>query len=420
MKELRTIVLAAGKGTRMKSKLAKVLHPVCGRPLIQYVVDVAQAAGSLKTYVVLGYQSQAVREYLDKNIATVLQKRLLGTADAVKSAAPFLKTCRGDVLILCGDTPLLRQETIKDLVQKHRKTNAVCTFLTACVDNPAGYGRIVRGTDCGVLAIREDKDATDEEKSISEINVGVYCFHCPSLLSALSKIKLNAKKKEFYLTDVVELLVREGRCVSTVTTKDANEGLGINTREDLAVAGDILRQRIVRKWMLAGVTVIDPRTTFIDADAVIGQDTVIRPFVVIEGNVRIGKNCTVGPFTRLRPGTRIHDHAQIGNFAEVSRSSLGVRSLMKHFSFLGDAQVGSQVNIGAGVVTANYDGRKKNVTHIADGAFIGSDSILVAPVKVGKKAVTGAGSVVKKGTAIPPGRVAVGVPARIIARRKSS
>lgn len=419
MKDLRTLILAAGKGTRMKSDLAKVLHPLWGRPLIQYVLEVAQSVGSLKICVVLGHQSDTVRKYLDRSIATAVQKRLLGTADAVRSASSFLKGFRGDVLILCGDTPLLTKETVRSLVKKHRTSKAACTFLTACVQDPYGYGRIIRDVVGNVAAIREHKDASDAEKAIHEINVGVYCFRGPELSETLKKVTLNPKKKEFYLTDIVELLVSKNLKIETVTTGDANEGLGINTREDLAAAGEILRYRILRKWMLEGVTIVDPKTTYIDADVEIGQDTTIRPFVVIENNVKIGKNCSVGPFTRLRPGTRLKDHVEIGNFAEVSRSELGEHSLMKHFSFLGDARVGSRVNIGAGVVTANYDGKNKNVTQIADEAFIGSDSILVAPVKIGRKAVTGAGSVVKKGTVVPPGKVAVGVPARVISRRKS-
>ncbi len=418
MKDLRTLILAAGKGTRMKSNLAKVLHPLWGRPLIQYVLEVSQAVGSLKICVVAGHQPDAVRKYLGRSTAAVIQKRLLGTADAVRSAASFLKGFRGDVLILCGDTPLLTKETVRRLVKKHQTSKAGCTFLTASVQEPYGYGRIIRDAAGHVTAIREHKDASDAEKAVKEINVGVYCFRGPELNETLKKVTLNPKKKEFYLTDIVELLVGKNLKVETVTTGDANEGLGINTREDLALAAEILRYRILRKWMLEGVTIVDPKTTYIDADVEIGQDTTIRPFVVIENNVRIGKNCTVGPFTRLRPGTKLKDHVEIGNFAEVSRSELGEHSLMKHFSFLGDARVGSRVNIGAGVVTANYDGKNKNVTHIADEAFIGSDSILVAPVTIGRKAVTGAGSVVKKGTVVPPGKVAVGVPARVISRRK--
>jgi len=402
----------------MKSQVPKVLHPVCGRPLIQYVLEVAKAVGSLKICAVLGYQHELVRQSLPKGIVSVVQKNLLGTADAVKSAAAFLKGYRGDVLILCGDTPLLTKETVKRLIQKHRTAKAACTFLTAVVDDPTGYGRIIRGKAGAVLAIREHKDATEVERNIGEINVGVYCFGCPELREAIKSVKLNPKKKEFYLTDIIEILVGQGSLVTTVETPSAQEGLGINDREDLAVSAAVLRQRILKNFMVEGVTIVDPQTTYIAADVKIGEDTTIHPFTVIENDVRIGKNCVIGPFARVRPGTKIADEVQVGNFAEVSRTHLGKQTLMKHFSFLGDARVGVKVNIGAGVVTANYDGKNKNVTQIADGAFVGSDSILIAPVKVGKKAITGAGCVVKPGTVIPPQGVIVGVPGRILRRRK--
>ncbi len=413
MKNLRTIILAAGKGTRMKSELPKVLHPVYGQPLIRYVVDAAKAVGSLKICVVLGYRYELVRDVLEKNIETVIQKRLLGTADAVRTTASFLRNFRGDVLILCGDTPLLRKETLQALYNKHRRTKAACTILTSVVAEPKGYGRIIRADGGKVVAIREDKDLSDLEKNIAEINTGVYCFKAEYLTQAIKSIKLNSKKKEFYLTDIVEILAKQEHVVE-VQEADASEGLGINTREDLAVAAGIFRQRILSKFMLDGITITDPDTTYIEANVKIGHDTTIRPFTVIESNVRIGKNCVIGPFTHLRPGTRISNFVEVGNFAEVSRSKLGAHTLMKHFGFLGDAQVGSRVNIGAGTVTANYDGKNKSVTKIDDQAFIGSDSILIAPVKIGKKAVTAAGSVVTKNTRVPEGGMAVGVPARTI------
>ena len=418
MKDIRAIVLAAGKGTRMNSETPKVLHPVCGKPILQYVLDVTRSIGSLKTCVVLGHKSELVKDYLGPQVSTVIQHKLLGTADAVRCAEKALRNYHGQVLILCGDTPLLKKETVQALIVKHKRAGADCTFLTAVVDNPSGYGRIIRGDGRKAMAIREEKDASDYEKNIIEINVGVYCFKSDVLFQNLKEIKVNAKKKEFYLTDIIEILSGKGRRVETVETDDYREGLGINSREDLAVAERILRQRILRDFMLQGVTIIDPQTTYIDRDVKIGQDTVIRPFTVIENNVRIGKNCVIGPFARLRPGTRISDEVQIGNFAEVSRSKIGTRSLMKHFSFLGDADVGAQVNIGAGVVTANYDGKNKNKTTILDNAFVGSDSILVAPVKIGKKAVTGAGCVVTKGTKVPDRGVVVGVPGKILDKKK--
>ena len=420
MKDLRAIILAAGKGTRMKSETPKVLHPVCDKPILQYVLDITQSIGSLKTCVVLGHKSSLVKNYLGKNMATVIQKKLLGTADAVRCAQPALRNYRGQVLILCGDTPLLKKETVRALIAKHKRTNADCTFLTAVVEKPSGYGRIIRGDGRKAMAIREEKDASEYEKNIAEINVGVYCFNSDVLFENLKEIKVNEKKKEFYLTDIIEILSGKGLRVETLETDDYREGLGINSREDLAIAESVLRQRILSDFMLQGVTIIDPQTTSIDANVRIGQDTVIRPFTVIENNVRIGKNCSIGPFTHLRPGTRIGNGVEVGNFAEVSRTRLGNNSRMKHFSFLGDAEVGSNVNIGAGVVTANYDGKNKNKTQILDQAFIGSDSILVAPVRIGKKAMTGAGCVVTKGKRVPDGRIIVGVPGKILDKKGRS
>lgn len=418
MKPLQTIILAAGRGVRMKSDTPKVLHRVCGKPIVQYVIDLARSLRSLKIYVILGFKNEIVRRSLSRDLQVVIQKKLLGTADAVRSAGPFLKNFKGDILILSGDTPLLTVETVRRVVQKHQTTGAACTFLTTEVDRPHGYGRIIRDENKKVIAIREEKDASLAEKEISEINVGVYCFQASLLFEFLKVIKLNQKKKEFYLTDGIGLLVRKNAKVETIKTTDEHEGLGINTREDLSCAELTIRKRILRRFMLNGVTIIDSQTTYIDEDVKIGRDTIIRPFTMIENNVRIGRRCLIGPFCRLRPGTRISDGVEIGNFTEVSRTEIGEGSLLKHFSFLGDAKLGRRVNIGAGTVTANFDGKNKNTTAIADDAFIGSDSILVAPVKIGKKAATGAGCVVPSGHHVPDGQVAVGVPARIMSRRK--
>ena len=414
MKDLRTIVLAAGKGTRMKSETPKVLHKVSGCAIISYVLDIVKSIGSLKTYVVVGHGSQQVKNFLPKDIETVLQKKLLGTADAVRSVESKLRNFRGDVLILCGDTPLLKKQTIQSLVRKHRISKAVCTFLTASVNNPDGYGRIIRSNDNRVEAIREHKDASKEELNISEVNVGVYCIDSKKLFQALKTVKLNPKKKEFYLTDTIEFLVQKSYKIETVTTEDFFEGLGVNDREDLAMAEDVIRHRILTNLMISGVTIVDPETTFIEADVKIGTDTIIRPFTLIEKDVVIGKHCLIGPFARIRSKSRIADRVEVGNFTEVNRTRIGSGTLMKHFSYLGDAILGKDVNIGAGTVTANFDGKNKNDTYIADGAFIGSDSVLIAPVKIGKKAMVGAGSVLTRGKNVPDKRTVVGVPARII------
>ncbi|MEW5894276.1 MAG: NTP transferase domain-containing protein [Candidatus Omnitrophota bacterium] len=418
MKELRSIVLAAGKGTRMKSQLAKVLHPVCGRPMVQYVIDVVKGAGSLKNYVVLSHQFEAVKQILGENEIPVKQEQLLGTADAVRSVESFLKGYADDLLVVCGDTPLLTVETVKALVKKHQQTGASCTILTAVLSNSTGYGRIIRGMDGRSIAIREEKDASADEKKIMEINVGVYCFKAASLFKALPGIKKNRLKKEFYLTDVIEIMAERKWKIETLETSDPQEGWGINSKVDLASAEKVMQLKILTKFMRDGITIIDPGTTYIDANVKIGADTVIKPFTVIESDVRIGRNCVIGPFARLRPKTVILNNTEIGNFTEISRTKIGNNVFMKHFSFLGDAVVGDQANIGAGTVTANFDGKNKHQTKIGKQAFIGSDSVIVAPATIGKGAVVGAGCVVAKEKIVPDGHVMVGVPGRVIGKRK--
>jgi len=418
MPELRSIILAAGKGTRMKSDVPKVLHPVLGRPMIDYVLDVAASAGSLKNVVILGHGFEQIKTHVGTRGIAVRQKRLWGTADAVRSAESQLRGFKGDVLVLCGDTPLLNRQTIRNLIRRHRSSKAACTVMTADVPCPAGYGRIIRSSDGkNVLAIREDKDLNDEQRSISEINVGLYVFNSAALWAALKKIKLNSKKKEFYLTDIAAILAGEGQPVSGFMIDNPYEGLGINTREDLALAESVMRREILKKVMRDGVTIIDPTTTFIGHNVKIGRDTVLKPFTHIENDVTIGKRCVIGPFARLRPGTKLANEVEVGNFTEVSRTTVGSKTFMKHFSFLGDARVGANVNIGAGTITANFDGKNKHVTKISDGAFIGSDSVLVAPVAIGKNAVVGAGSVVTAGRNVPSGALVMGVPARRVQRR---
>lgn len=420
MSDFRVVILAAGKGTRMKSDVPKVLHKVAGKPVLQYVLDVTKSLRSLKTYVVVGHKSEMVKAYVGKDVDVAVQKKLLGTADAVRSVEAYLKGYRGQVLILCGDTPLLDKEIIRKLINKHLKTKAACTVLTARIPEPGTYGRIIRGGDDSIVAIREHKDATEDERAISEINVGVYCFRCPLLFETLKKVQLNPKKKEFYLTDAVELLLSRHEKVETVVTDDPNVAFGVNTREDLALCESILRKRIAKRLMLSGVTIADPSTTFIDDDVKIGRDTVVHPFTIIHAGVKIGRECSIGPFARLRPGTTIGNKVEIGNFGEISRSTIGDGTFMKHFGFLGDAKVGSKVNVGAGCVTANYDGKNKNDTLIGARAFIGSDSVLVAPVEIGSQAVVGAGSVVTRGTKVPKNGLAVGVPARIFLKRRKA
>jgi len=397
----------------MKSDTPKVLHKVAGRPVIDYVLDIAKSLRSLKTYCVVGHGSQKVKDAVGVSVQFVTQDRLLGTADAVRRCAPYLKNYNGTVLVISGDVPLLSQTIVSALLKQHQRSGASATVLTANVEDPQGYGRILREAGF-IIAIREEKDASEAQKNIGEINTGVYCFNSKNLFEILKKVKRNSQKKEFYLTDAVELLLAQGKKVESFTTDDETTALGINTREDLAQAQAIMRKRILSKLMLSGVTIVDPLTTFIEAGVTIDRDTVIHPMTVIHTDVRIGKNCSIGPMARLRPGTRISDGVEIGNFTEVSRTTIGKGVMQKHFSFLGDALVGQGANIGAGVVTANYDGVNKNKTFIGSQAFIGSDVILVAPNRVGAGAMVGAGSVVARGKNIPAGTVAVGVPARVI------
>ncbi len=409
-----SIILAAGKGTRMKSKVPKVLHPICGRPMIEYMLDITRSLRSLKTYIVTGYGAAKVKAAVRADgVEFVLQPQLRGTADAVRRVEPRLKGFRGTVLILCGDTPLLSRDIVRALLAKHHQAKAAVTVLTAIIDHPQGYGRIIRDDTGSFLAIREQKDINDQETQIKEINVGVYCFEAPRLFEALKKVRLNARKKEFYLTDVVELLLAAGHPVDTFTTQDVQAGFGVNDRRDLAQAEAIIRRRILQEHMRNGVTIINPDTTYIEANVKIGSDTVIHPCTVIHSDVRIGSGCLIGPFARIRPGSRIADKVEIGNFTEISRTSIGSDVFMKHFSFLGDARVGAKANIGAGVVTANFDGVAKNKTTIGPGALIGSDAIMVAPVTIGSRAVVGAGAVVTKHTRVPAGAVVRGVPAKI-------
>lgn len=420
MKNIQAIILAAGKGTRFKSETPKVLHSISGKPALHYVLDVAEAISSLKTYVVVGHKADTVQKAILGRAEVVIQKQLLGTADAVRSCAGHFKNANGMVVVMCGDTPLLDKTVVRWLVKTHEKTKAACTVLTAVLADGHGYGRIVRSEAGDFVAIREERDATPAEKAIREINTGVYCFDAKQLFASIGQIKQNPNKKEFYLTDIVELFLSKARTVKTVVTEDWTANLGINTRADLALCERIQREKTLKDLMAKGITIVDPATTYVEHDVLIGQDTIIYPCTYIHHGVRIGKNCSIGPFARLRPGTKLSQGVQIGNFAEVSRSTLGAGVMMKHFSFLGDTTVGAGSNIGCGAVTANYDGKNKNKTSIGKKAFIGSDSVMVAPVKIGNNAILGAGSVLTAGREVPSYGVAVGAPARVIKRVKKS
>jgi bifunctional UDP-N-acetylglucosamine pyrophosphorylase/glucosamine-1-phosphate N-acetyltransferase len=416
-KNIACIILAAGKSTRMKSEIPKVLHPLCGRPMIEYVLDLVDDLRIKKVVAVLGHKHEQVRKFLKPGIKIVLQKRLLGTADAVRVALPVLKKFKGTILVLYADNPLLKKETITKLLKHHIQNNQDATLLTAKLNKPSGYGRILRDKYSSICGIAEEKDADDFQKEIKEINTGIICFNKHALVSSLKYVRPNNRKNEYYLTDVIGILYRNGGLIDSVRISSIHEALGINSRQDLALANSIMQKRINEDLMQSGVTIVDPNSTFISYAAKIGKDTVIYPFTAIERNVKIGRRCSIGPFAHLREDTQLEDDVAVGNFSEIVRSKIGAKTRSKHFCYLGDSQIGRNVNIGAGSVTANFDGKNKNITIIKDGAFIGSDSVLVAPVKIGKCAVTGAGSVVLKNKNVADKTIVAGVPARILKKK---
>ncbi len=411
------IILAAGKGTRFKSDTPKVLHELHGRPILQNLLDAVAEAGFRDPVVVIGHKAGEVRDFLRDKAIAVVQRRQLGTADAVKAGKKYLSRFK-DILVLYGDVPLVKAGTIRSLVKEHKASGAACTLLTVNVDDPSGYGRIVRGSSGEVRGIVEDKEAGEEERRIREINVGLYCFGRRDLFEAVKKVGKSKVKKEYYLTDLIEILISDGRKVSAVRTDDTDETMGINSREDLSRAFLALNKRTIKKLTENSVTVMDPLTAYISPDAKIGKDTVVYPFVVIEKNVKVGKRCLIGPFCRLRSGTVLEDDIEIGNFVEVVRSKVKAKSKAKHLTYLGDCLVGREVNIGCGTITANFDGKNKNRTTIGDKARVGSGTIFVAPVKIGKGAVIGAGTVLLKNKNVPDNAVAVGVPGRILNKRE--
>ena len=421
---LEIIILAAGQGKRMRSKLPKILHPLAGRPLLAHVLDTARALAPRKIVVVHGNGAEQVRAaFADAQVEWALQAEQLGTGHAVQQALPAI-SLDAEVLILYADVPLVRPATLKRLLEAGRDGLAV---MTAELGDPTGYGRIVRvGKDDRVARIVEHRDASPEELEIDEINTGIFCFRRSLLAPALRMVQADNAQGEFYLTDVVEVLAEAGHRVVSVVASDRDETHGINDRAQLAHAEDELRRRTNARWLAQGVTMVDPATTYIDPRAEIGADTVIHPGVVVEGPTRIGRACeiqahvritdaeigdhvninsfcvivesriengaSVGPFAHLRPASVVGERAKIGNFVELKKTSLGAGSKVSHLSYLGDATVGEHVNVGAGTITCNYDGEKKHQTIIEDGAFIGSDSQLVAPVRVGKGAYVAAGS----------------------------
>jgi bifunctional UDP-N-acetylglucosamine pyrophosphorylase / glucosamine-1-phosphate N-acetyltransferase len=440
MTDLHVVVLAAGKGTRMKSALPKVLHRAAGFSLIEHVFRAADALSPASVTVVVGHQGEEVRRGTPARmgLSFAVQQPQLGTGHALLQAEPALAAATGTVVLLSGDVPLLRAATLRALVRTHEQQRAAATVLTAVVDDPHGYGRIVR-EDGRIAAIVEHKDATPAEREIREINSGIYAFDLPPLFAALKEIGASNAQGEYYLPDLVTIYRRRGLGVETVIAADPREILGVNSRRELADVGAVLTMRKNEELMEAGVTIVDPSAAFIGPDVTIGADTIIHPGVYLEGRTAIGSNCVinsgvrivdsriddgvvinnfcviaeshigagakVGPFAHIRPQSDVGENAHIGNFVELKKTSLGAGSKANHLSYLGDASIGAGVNVGAGTITCNYDGTHKHPTVIEDGAFIGSDTQLIAPVRVGKGAYVAAGSSITED--VPPGALGI-------------
>jgi bifunctional UDP-N-acetylglucosamine pyrophosphorylase/glucosamine-1-phosphate N-acetyltransferase len=382
----------------MNTQMAKVLHEVCGRPMLAYVLDACREVGIKKMYVVVGFSSEQVKECFSDydDIIWVEQDKQLGTGHAVLCCREHLKDFRGETMVLCGDGPLIRAETLKSLIESHEAGQSAATLATAILENPAGYGRIARDKYNNIQGIVEDSDCTPEQLAIKEINPSYYLFDNQVLFEALEKVKPNNVKEEYYLTDAVSGIISTGHKVTAVTAVRPEEAMGVNSRVQLSEASKIMQRRIQQKLMDSGVTIVDPDNTWIDARAKIGQDTIIEPFTYIHGEVTIGQECRIGPFAHLRHGTVLENDVVLGVYTEVKNSTLadGVRA--RHHSYIGDASVGRNVNFGAGSITANYDGEKINRTDIGDNCYIGSGSILIAPLELKNGSHVGAGTVVSQ------------------------
>jgi bifunctional UDP-N-acetylglucosamine pyrophosphorylase/glucosamine-1-phosphate N-acetyltransferase len=436
VQNMKVLILAAGLGKRMKSKYPKVVHKILGKPMINWVVDLGKKFGEVG--VVVGHKAEVVKSYLPADVKTYFQEPQLGTGHAVMCAKEFI-SLSDDVLILYGDVPLLKEETIQRLLETHTNARADVTVLTFIVDDPTDYGRIVR--ENGKIRIVEHKDANEEQLRIKEVNSGIYVFSGKFLLDNIDKLSNNNAQGEYYLTDLIGM----ANNVETVLLNDPVQVFGVNDRVQLSRLEVVARDRILKELMLSGVTIVDPASTFIGPDVKIGIDTVIHPFTILEGEITIGEDCeigpytriknstlgnnvkvvrsevegaviednvSVGPFSRLREGTILRENVKIGNFVETKKSMIGKNSKAQHLTYLGDATVGEDVNIGAGTITCNYDGYKKYQTFIGDNAFIGSNSSLVAPVKIGKGAIVGAGSVITED--VPDDTLALGRARQVI------
>ncbi|MBL7189586.1 MAG: NTP transferase domain-containing protein [Phycisphaerae bacterium] len=397
MAETVAIILAAGGSTRMNTQLAKVLHEVCGRPMLAYVLQACRKVGIKKIYVVVGFSGEQVKSrFDDDDIVWVQQAEQLGTAHAVMCCREHLKDFEGQTLILCGDGPLIRSQTLRTLIGKHEAGQSAATLATAVLDDPTGYGRIVRDAYGNIQGIVEHLDCTPEQLEIKETNPSNYLFNNKRLLEAIDNIKPDNVKKEYYLTDAISGLISTGHKVEAITAMQPDEAVGINSRAQLSAASKIMQRRIQARLMDDGVTIVDPGNTWIDARAQIGQDTVIEPFTYIHGEVKIGSGCRVGPFAYLRDGTVLEKDVVLGVYTEVKNSTLAEGVRARHHSFIGDTIVGRNVNIGAGSITANFDGEKVNRTSIGDNCYIGSGAVLIAPLELKEGSNVGAGTVVSQ------------------------
>ncbi|MCC5889309.1 MAG: bifunctional UDP-N-acetylglucosamine diphosphorylase/glucosamine-1-phosphate N-acetyltransferase GlmU [Alkalibacterium sp.] len=421
------VVLAAGQGTRMKSKLYKVMHPVMGKPMVGHVVDQALEAKMDKVVTVTGVGAETVKDYLGEKSEYVLQEEQLGTAHAVEQAADLLKGEDGTTLVICGDTPLLTTDTLEKLMAHHEESGAKATVLTAHAENPFGYGRVIRSEEGAVSKIVEQKDASEEEQAVQEINTGTYCFDNRALFDALEKVDNNNSQGEYYLPDVMEILKDQSELISAYQLEDKSEALGVNDRVALAEASRLMKKRINEKHMRNGVTLVDPDQTYIESDVVIGQDTVVEPGVYLKGQTVIGEdsfigahsiiedseigsqvkvrssliesskmgdNSDVGPNSHLRPDTVLEEKVHVGNFVEIKKSTLGKNTKVGHLTYVGDATLGENINLGCGTVFVNYDGKQKHHIEVGDNSFIGCNTNLIAPVSVESNTYIAAGSTI--------------------------
>lgn len=427
MEHLMSVILAAGEGKRMKSKNSKVIHKVCGKPLIEWVHQSVKDSGIEECIIIVGHKADQVKICMGEKANYAFQEAQLGTGHAVMQAIEYLQGKSGQVIVLCGDTPLITSKTVSRTIELHNKNNNSATVITAEISDPSGYGRIVRDSEGNVIRIVEHKDANDEERQIREVNSGMYCFNINHLVDSLKELNNDNSQGEYYLTDTLEILIKKGLKVGALKVEDPNEILGINDRVQLAKATKIMQKRILENHMRAGVTIIDPKSTYIEDNVKIGMDTVIYPGTIIEGGSVIGEECIigpnsrivsseignqveiansvvlessvddnthVGPFAYIRPNSKIGKKVKIGDFVEIKKSVIGDKTKISHLTYIGDAEIGKNVNIGCGVVVVNYDGRKKHKTIVDDNAFIGCNTNLISPVVVGENAYTAAGSTI--------------------------